>query len=273
VEQSNENIHVGADAVAVESIVLGLFSLVITVLRFDWEYFWIFYLSLVIVFLLMLHRVVAAIADDPNIGALRTSLKLSPILLQIPLLGVLLSLSQSASMYANNYSPILIFISLAVALPVSSALVDELLLGEYVDTWVDIIYQQTTDGPAGQVIRSAADFGQRQIDAFKSGEKAPSIQDDLKAIFLGIVSLALLSVVTLPVWLVLSNFIGNTGVAILLVISLLLLRDITRYVYINYGAAQSFGDLKIPLRWGFILTILKGLLVFDALGLDLATIL
>jgi hypothetical protein len=186
--------------------------------------------------------------------------------MQIALLGVLSSLSLLANSYTGILSPAIWFAILGFGLPISVALIDVLWLDEYTETWVDIVYQQTTDGPAGQIIRAAVDYGEERIDGFKSNEATFTLRENIRATLLAVVLLSLLAIVTIPVWLLVGGVLKDLVTAVFVVISLLLLRDMVRYVYLRYGAAQSFEDLNLSLRWGLTLTAIKAVTVLGTLG-------
>jgi hypothetical protein len=273
VGQNNTGISVGADSITIESIAIAFFSLAFTLLSSDWEYFWIFYLALGGVLLLMLFRVMAGKADDPNNRAIKHSLILSSTLLQVALLGVLSACSLFLSTYLSVFSAVVWFVILGISLPISVALADVLWLEEYTETWVDIVYQQTNDDLVGQIIRAAIDFGKERIDAFKKGNETITPQITLRAVFLGVALLVLITLVTIPIWIVVTGLLRDWILAVFMIVSLLLLRDLIRYIYIRYGPAGSLEDLKLRLRYGFTVLALKSVLVLSALGYDLWSIL
>jgi hypothetical protein len=271
VELSVEDAPKRYGEVKTESVLIGLVALIFAILPSRSRHFWVFELALLGVFLSLLFRVMAGKADNPNMSAIKRSLSLSSVLIQIALLGVLSSLSLLANSYMGILSPAIWFAILGFGLPISVALIDVLWLDEYTDTWVDIVYQQTTDGPAGQVIRAAVDYGKERIDSFKNNEVTFTLRENVRAVLLAVVLLSLLAIVTIPVWLLIGGVLRDLVTAVFVVVSLLLLRDMVRYVYLRYGAAQAFEDLNLSLRWGLTLTALKAVMVVAALGYDLTT--
>lgn len=263
---------VGADSITVESIIITLLSSVIFGFSASWKYYLIFQLSLIAVILMMLFRVMANKAEDPNLNIIKNSLRWSSKLLQIALIGTIATLSIQITNYVEFLLPVALFTAIACTLSLSFALVDQLLLGEYAETWVDIIFEETEDDIIGMTIRSTANFGRRMIESVVNNEPVSRPQSTVKGILLGIGLLSLLFLVTLPISLILAGFFGQLGIAFLVILSVIFLRDMTRYIYINYGAAQSFSDLEWSLKWELTWTVVMGVLLAGILGYDLTSI-
>ncbi len=272
VERYNESV-VGGDAILIESIILGVLSLIVFEFSTGWEYEVVFQIALGVVFLTMCLRAMAGTAEDPNMGLLRKSLRLSSKLLQLALIGGLAGISLHASAQTGYLSPITFFVSLAFVLSLSFVVLDLLVLREYAKTWSSIIHEETDDNVIGLVLRKAADFGRDQIEAAMDNGATIPPNSDRKTLLFGTGTLVLLLFVSLPVWLVLTWFFDGVLIAMLVVLSLLLLRDLTRYIYINYGAAQSLSELRWSLECEFAWTIAAGILLASVLGYELPSVL
>lgn len=159
------------------------------------------------------------------------------------------------------------------SISLSFALLDQLLLGEYAETWAGILFEETGDTVVGAALRDVADFGKEMIEAVVNNEPTSTPHSNLKTVLLGIGLLTLLLIVSLPIWLILAEFFGDWGTAVLVFLAVIFLRDVTRYIYLNYGAARSFAELKWRLRWEFMWTIVMGVLLSGVLGYDLTAML
>lgn len=262
---------VGGDAIAIESVITGLLVIFIGSLQTELVYYLIYFGALVGVILLLLLRGMAAMADEPNISVIRGTLRWSSVLMDIAFIGALASLCIHAIRYTSGFSPIILFTSGAFALALSVALIDTVILGEYVDTWVTQIYEETSDTLVGELLRDIGDFGRSQADAFREGESASAPIAPFKALLLGIALLIVVLLVSLPVGVVLLDWFGRSSVAILVVLSLFFLRDLARYIFIGYGAAISLSELRFPLKWEFTLMAFKGILLARTFGYEIPT--
>jgi len=270
VTDTAEEALIGANAVVIESIIVALLTPFIGFAT-DWKYYIVFQLSLGIVILIMLLRVMAARASDPNLEIIRRSIGWSSRLLQLALIGALATISVRLSAIVEPVSPVIVFTGIAISLSLAFVLLDEIVLGEYSDTWTDIIQKETGDNPVGIVIQKIARFAKQRIDETINGESASFSESNLKSLLLGLILFLVLLIVSLPVSLILSQVFGDWITAVFAVISIILLRDLTRYVYINYGAAPSFSGLKWRLRWEFLWTVLVGILLAGSLGYEILT--
>lgn len=259
----------GGDAVTIESIVLALFGTIIFAFTSDWSYYWIFLLFWVLAVLLMLLRIMAGQANNPDFSIIKRSLRWSTLLSELVLIGVIAALSIQISVYVPFLEPVALFAWIAIAIALSLAIIDQLVLREYASTWSSIIYDETGDTYIDQRLRDAGDFGEQSMEAAINNEPAESAFDTRKAILLALTLFAVFVAVTIPAWLILGRLFDGWLMGILAVFSIVFLRDATRYVYINYGAAQSLSELRWPLKVAFTLMLVKGILLAGALGYNL----
>ncbi|ACV12695.1 hypothetical protein Huta_2531 [Halorhabdus utahensis DSM 12940] len=261
---------VGSDAIAVEILVVTLISLILGLYPADWKYFWIFQLSPAFLITIMILRSMAGKADDPNIDFIQKSLPLSSNILQFSMIGVLVSITLGLNSSVAFIPPAGLFSILAVAFTVLFICVNQLVLGEYVRPWKQVVYQETEDDLVGDLLRGFIDFAEEEIS--ETGNDNRTSRHSIKfAIYFSIFTVGLI-LITLPVWAILSLFLDPL-VAVLTVFSVLILRDQARYIYFNYGAAEDFSEIRFPLKQEFIISIGKGILIIGALGYDLQTIL
>lgn len=266
VETLNDS-TIGSDAVAVETVVLALLSPLIWEIPTEWEHYWIFQAAFFGCITIMLFRVMAGKADDPNVEIIQSSLQWSSILLQISLIGGLITATAFIGDHIVFLSDIGIFVSISILTALLFALLDQFILGEYAGTWRDIIYQHTEKNWAGNLLRQIADFGAEEIKRAFDGDSNDQRQNPAKAALLAIGLLTLIVFISSPIWYFLSEWFAGTAQAVLVLLSFVFLRDAARYVYINYGAAQSFDHVSWPLRWEFLFFIGRGILLAGMFGL------
>lgn len=255
-----------SNALAAETLVIALFSPILWEYNTNWNHDWIFRVALGIVIVLLFIRFMGSHGKDPDVDYIKRTLRWSSRALDIALIGALAAISIHLSSYTPFVSPISVFTALAIIVSTGLALIDLRVVGEYAETWSDIIHEETGDNQVGYILREAALVGEDQLNSLQHDESSDSTYIHFVAMGLAIGLLFLLLLVTLPAWLILSWLFQGWSVAILVVVSLLILRDATRYIYIRYGAASSLSDLRYRLRWEFMWTILKGGIVAGALG-------
>lgn len=260
---------VGTNALVAETLVIALFSPIVWGYSTHWSHDWVFRVALGIVIVLLFARLMGSHGQDPDINFIKRTLRWSARALDVVLIGALAGISIHLSSFTRFVSPISVFTVLAIILPIGLALLDIRVVGEYAEIWSDIIHDETGDNKVGEVLRRAALIGEKQLKILQGDESSDSTQIHFVTMGLAVGLLILLLLVTLPVWLLLSRFIQDWSGAILVVISLLMLRDATRYIYIRYGAAPSLSDLRYRLRWEFSWTIVKGGIVAGTLGYKL----
>jgi len=266
VKSDNQEKIIGSDAVAVESLVVTLVSVFVFGLGTEWSYFWLFQFALGLVILAMLLRVMANRATDPDIGKIKRSVRWSAKLLQVALIGAIAAISLYIEGVVQILQPVILFAGLSIALSLFFILLDELILGEYIDTWRKIIYQHTGDNAVGRLLRSTADYCRDTIEAAMDEESSHRPANTFKGLALITVLASLFLLVSLPVGILLTELFNDFGTAILVIFSIVLHRDLTRYIYINYGAAVSFEELKWGLKWEFVWIIFISGLVAGVLG-------
>lgn len=264
---------VGSEAVLIESLLLGFYGAIIFAFTTEWSYFWVFQVLWMLAFLLMLLRTMARQADEPNLRFIKGSLRWSSVLSETVLISVLATLSVQLHHYLNFLEPVALYALLAFALSTSTALIDQFVLGRYADIWSSAIYEGTGEGFVGQRLRGVADFGKEVLEGVTTQNPAEPSVSAPKALGVGIVLFAVLLLLGLPIWLVLSRLFGGWLMGVLAVFSLFFLRDLTRYVYLGYGSAESISELRWPLKISFPLMVLKGILLGGALGYNLSSLL
>lgn len=262
---------VGADSVAVESIIIALFSLLFEVTT-TWDYHLVFQLALGGVLVIMLFRVMAGRAESPNIDLIEGSLQWSSRLLQLVFIGAFATISIQINTFIEYFSPVTLFIGISFAFPFLFVLLDRLVLGEYFERWASIAHNETGDNMIGHTIRNAADFGLDNIEAMTNSESTPP-QSGRMGLSIAFRLLLLLLIIIAPIGFILSKFFGGTMVAIMVVLSILFLRDLSRYLYVISTGITSLEKLKWRLRWEILWTILAGVLLADVLGYNLMAVL
>lgn len=258
-----------SDTLKVESIVSSLYSLFIFGLAIDWKYYLLFKLALGGILVILLFRVMARIAEDPNMDVIKKSLQWSYRLSQLALIGALAAITLYIQSEVGYLTPLSLFTILAFTLSLSFVLLDQLILREYTETWVSIIFEETGNDVVGQTLRVVAGFSKDQIEAVVNDKSTSSFLDNFKTLFLGMGLLSLILFVSLPVLLILSAFLGNWQAAILMMLSVVFLRDMTRYIYINYGPVSALKDLRWTLKYEFTWTLVMSLVLAGVLGYDL----
>lgn len=268
----DEEALVGSDAIAVESIVITLLSPFLFGISTGWDYFIVFQLALGGVIVFMLLRVMAGRADDPKMNVVERSLRWSSKLLEMAIIGALAAISILVNSYIGLIRPVALFTGLAFGLSLSLALLDQWLLGEYASTWSELMYEDTHDNLIGRLLRNIGDSIFPQFEAMLDRDSTHTPVNSIKFLLLGVGLLVIFLLVSMPIWLALAAFLGGAGVAILVVLSLVFLRDMSRYLYIQYGAASSISELQWKLRWEFVWTIVMGGLLASVLGYNIMSV-
>lgn len=251
---------------ALEGGVIAILLFFLRAVQTGWEYYWIFYASVVVVMLLSVLRIAATQAENPRWRLVRTTIRWSSFLLQVAVLGILASVAVRITQNAVWLtSPVWVFTAISMCSILIIILVDQVFLGEYVGFWADTIREEMGEGVLGQMMRRMAELGEKMIeDGFDTDSNHDS-QSPLEAIKLGIVMLVVLAVISIPIWYFSGDFFGSTTAAFAALIALLFIRDSIRYLYMNYGPAE-FEELKTGLAFGFLILIVQILLVAEVLG-------
>jgi hypothetical protein len=271
VTRNSNDVLVGANAVTVESLVIALLSPIVWSTSTYWKYDFVFLIAVAIIIILMLIRVMAAKADNPNIFLIRRSLGLSSRLLDLVLIGALAATSNYIISLLEISSPIAVFAVVSSAATVGFVLLDQLVLGEYAGTWNKIIHTETENNRIGHLLRDIGDLGENKLTQLGDDESSRENRENSQIIIPAIKLVLLLLVVFAPVWLILSILFENWQTGIILMFSLLFLRDTTRYLYIGYGAASNLSDFSWPLKWEFVWSIAKGIIIASTLGYEIST--
>ncbi|NLV08248.1 hypothetical protein GOC83_19205 [Haloarcula rubripromontorii] len=212
-------------------------------------------------------------ATAPDLGKIKRSVRWSAKLLQVALIGAIAAISIYIEAAFQILQPVVSFVGLSIGVSLFFVLLDEFILGEYVETWRRIIYQQTGENPVGRLFRSTADYCRNMIEVVMDKQSSPRPENTLRGIGLITVLASLFLLVSLPVGILVTELFNDFGTAILVIFSIVLHRDLTRYIYINYGAATSFEELKWGLKWEFVWIIFISGLVAGVLGYIPATVL
>lgn len=264
--ESSDEILVGANAVASETIILSSLSLVVSQTSTNWQLDSVFLIIIGILWVVFLIRVMAGMANNPNLKRIKSSLQWSSRLLDVLIIAALAGISTYITTYYNHLEPVIVFMLLAVILVTGSVAVDLGILGEYITTWKRLIYEETQENQIGYLLRAAADFAEDERNKFSGNQSTGSSLSWAQVVIVSIGLLSILSLATFPIWIVLAVIFGTWWESITVVLCLLVLRDMTRYIYIRYGAASELSDLRLGVNLELIWTIIKGVLIALTLG-------
>lgn len=267
-EESNSPL-VGADAVALESVIVGVLSPFIFMNSSGTHVFWIFQAAWTGLGLFILLRLMAGRAENPNRRAIQRTLRWSSELFQLTLIGAFTTVTVYANSIVSGLNRPTIFVLSVFITYIAFAIVDLLFLGEFVDTWTEVIEKQAGDNPVGWLLRSAAKSAKSEIDVSMNNKDSTDSKSYLNMITWLTALLTVFVILAIPIWIVYSwLFDGNIlGIAVLL--SIFALRDIPRYLYLNYGAAETFGQISWGLKMEFALLIIKGTILAITFGYQL----
>lgn len=260
---------VGSGAVGIEAAVLTILTPILWGLSTYWEYDWVILVAGFSAGVILLFRRMAGEAEDPNIELIRRSLGWSSRLLDLLLIGAITAISIQISTVASFLEPVFVFTTLAVAVTLGFVLLEQIVVGRYAKTWNRVIYEETEDNRLGRLLRKSGNFGETQMSGIGNDEKPEPPLKSWKGMALAMGLFTLLFIVSLPVWFAMSLFYEGWMAAVMVVFSVLFLRDTNRYLYIGYGAASGLSELRWPLRWEFLWSAVKGVLIALMLGYEL----
>jgi len=266
---NQKEVALGREGVIIESAFIPLFAAAVFGMGLENNYNLVFILSFVVLITFLIIRIAADQADDPNLSLIRWTIAWGSRLFHITLVGSVASLSIYIYTRFGFFSPEQLFGILGIGLALTIGIIDQLVLGEYVKTWNSIIREQTGDSIVGKKMGEVADIAQEGAEKAQDEESNLKFWDYFKALLIGVPLLILLILATLPISVFFSYFLGSFGVSILVLLSLIVLRDIPRYIYIRYGASPTFSDLKKSTKFEFGWIGFLGILLAGSLGHDL----
>jgi hypothetical protein len=188
--------------------------------------------------------------------------------MQFCVIGAIASFAIDIVQYSSLLqSPIINFALLTTAVLMTSVAADEYFLGEYLDTWIYTIREQSGDHFAGRYLREAAQHLDNALNDIRSDQ--PGTNKSLKrplAVFA--ILFLLFGLVSSPLWLIGGQLIDSTLFAFVIIFPLWFIRDLTRYVYFNYGPARSFDDVSTHLSDSMLIMLISFVVATEALGLN-----
>lgn len=252
---------------AIEGGVIAILTGLTSLLQTDWRFYWIFNLTIILIIALYILRVAATQAEEPRWKAIRATTKVSSRLVELAALGVL---GSAAIRFTESVgwvtSPIWTFAGLTFAVTIGIALVDQLLLGEYAGFWAERIREEHSGGIGEGVILRAADVGEAHIENNMSTDADHEKQSMSEAVGLGLALVGVFVAVAFPVWYLIAGVYGSHIAAIVSVLAVIFLRDVSRYLYLNYGPAEDFSEIKGTLSGGVLILFFELFLFGDLLG-------
>lgn len=253
---------------AIEGTIIAVLLLGLQATKTGWAYYWIFYVSISGVMVLSVLRIAATQAEDPRWILVRATIQWSSFLMQVTVLGILAGAAVKATREITWVtSAVWMFTGISVCSILIIVLVDQVFLREYVGFWADTIRSEVGDDPIGRLLRQMANTGEQMTeDGLNSGADHEQ-QDTLEVVKLGISFLIVLAVVSAPIWYFSGSLFGSSVAAFAALISLLIIRDAIRYLYLSFGPAE-FEELKTGVALGFLIRIIQILMVAEILGYE-----
>jgi hypothetical protein len=254
-------------ALIVEGGIIAILASNILSLTTGWRWDWVFNLALAILMVLYVLRAASTLVDDPKMARIRLTTPLSTICLQFCIIG---AAANSAIYFSTlnpvSQQPVFNFVILTGLAIIAVITIDEIFLGEFIDTWTGVIYNTTGDNPVGELLREAADWVNDAIESWGDDFDDPATVSYKR----GLTYLALLGgllVVGLsPIVYLGASLLGSAWTAFMVLFMLILIRDLTRYLYFRFGPAQSFNEVKTMTPTSILVQLINIVLVTGALG-------
>lgn len=263
---------IGSGAVEMERGLIALLSIFLFFLPVKLELKLVYAGALAGVAALAMIRSLADKADDPNLAFLTSSLQFSVRFMQLALIGAIASISLLFVELVYEVPPIMLFVTVSFGLYLLLIVIDKLILGGSLDSLNEMIEDLAGDDYLGRLLEgiliSQTNELQRALDEGKKPDRNKNIK--FMGVFLLLVPIFI--VLTSPIWWVLSWLTGSWGLAVMFLLSLMFSRDITRYLYYTYGAAESVDQFKLRILWEFLWTLLVGVLLAVTLGYSLPAV-
>lgn len=259
--------HFTGNTLIVEGAIIGFLGSNILTFNTGWKWDWIFDAALGLLFCLYLIRTASTLIENPNISRIRRTTPWSTIFLQICIVGAAANAAIKISkLYPMLDDLLLNFVILTGLGVIAVVVIDETFFGEIIHTWIDIINENSGDNHVGEQLRTAASWVQEALDA--TGNEPNQVSFNYRRGFILIGILGTLFLLVLSPFLYLSaSILGSTWIAFLVLFVLMLVRDITRYLYLQFGPARNFNDVKTTTSMSMLVILLNILLVAGSLGL------
>lgn len=253
-----------------EWVMVALLSTILFFLPDNLELKLIYGGALVGVIILAGARSFAGRVEDPNISLLTSTLQISVRLMQLAIVGAIASLSYIILSTTGDFTAIALFGSISFASYLLLILFDQIILRKSMDSINSMADELAGDDYIGRlmggIIDTQTDMAEDAINSGENPDKTNQIKHFL--ILLGLFPVFIL--ITSPASWLLSQATGSWKLALVFPLSLVFVRDTTRYLYYTYGAANSVNHFKLRVRWELLWLVLLGLILAATLGYNIS---
>lgn len=261
-------------ALIVEGGIIALLASNILKLTTGWQLDFVFNLALATLMILYLIRAASTFVDDANMARIRLTTPLSSICLQFCIIGAVANSAIYLSKFDGGLKPlfqqpVLKFILLAGLIFITAVTIDEIFLGEFINTWIGVIDDTNNDNLVDDLLQEVADWTNNAIESWNRDSEQSESVNYTRGIVLLILLGTLLIIGLIPLAYLGASLLGSIWTAIIMLFTLLLIRDLTRYLYFRFGPAQSFEEVKTTTQTTILVLLINTWLVTGALGISL----
>jgi hypothetical protein len=250
----------------IEGVIIAFLGSLLRLTQTEWRYYWIFYLSVIIMLALAALRIAATRVENPRWRLVRITVQFSSILIQIAALGIFAGAAiKVVQRFTWVNSPLWTFSAITILSVLFIVLVDWLFLGQYFAFWADIVHDEMGDDPLSQMMRQLTDTAKKVSENAIDSDPDHEQQNLLKLVVPLIIFLTLFAVLSLPIWYGSSDIFGSFVAPFIALLSLLVIQDISRYLYLSFGPAE-FEELKTGIPVGLLILMSQILLLAEILG-------
>lgn len=272
--QSPEKGQFSGAALIVEGGIIALLASNILKLTTGWKLDFVFDLALATLIILYIVRAASTFVDGANMARIRHTTPLSSICLQFCIIGAIANIAIYLSEFDTGFNPLFqhpvsSFILITGLIFIAVVSVDEIFLGEFINTWLGIIDDTNNDNPVDKLLQEIADWVNNATESWtRDSGHSVSVSYTRGIIFLIFLG-ALLIVGLSPLAYLGASLLGSLWAAFLMLLMLMLIRDLTRYLYFRFGPAQSFEEVKTMTQTTILILLINTWLVAGALGISI----
>lgn len=263
----SDNQQFTSSSLIVEGAIIGFLGANIFSFNTGWRWSWVFKSAFALLVVLYIIRAASTLVENPNTSRIRRTTPWSTIFFQICIIGAATNAATKLFEIHPRFDNLLLnFVLLTGFGLITVIVIDEVFLGAFLQTWIEIVRDNAGDNPVSEILVDSANWVEDILNTAGEGSLSNSFNYRRGFILIAILGTLFFAILSPFIYLG-ASVLGSTWISILTLLALMLVRDITRYIYLKLGPASDFTEVKTSTSMSMLVLLINVILVAGSLGI------